>query len=350
MPSPEAPRSGEGAIAAQFGMDGAMAERSIRFTLTVMAPIALTMITGPQSWLLYAIVAAIVAFAGDAGGPPLARLGWMATGPAALALGLVLGSLAIGHAPFVIILSMTAGLLYGLVETAHPHLLLATRFFAFGIVLAGLVSPAIAIDYWAIAAMLLFAWALSLALDLGDRKLRPLNVPGWAEVMPSIERAVPNRWLFAASVALAIGLALVITELTGSVRPSWACLTILMVLRSEITSSVRLAIERVVGTFGGVLVAVLIGHYAEHRTLVIAMGIAAFVRWPAQQVHNALGVFCLTVFVLLMIELSTTDHAMASILLKERLTDTLIGAIAAGIGVGFYDLARSLIDKRRSKA
>lgn len=341
MTFPKAPRTGEGAIAPRLRIDGALAERSTRFALTVMAPIGISIVVGPQSWLLYAVVSAIVSFAGDAGGRPLARLCWMSTGPAALALGLALGSAALGNAPFVIALSMTAGLLYGIVETGHPHLLLTTRFFAFGIVLAGLVSIAVPIDYLAIAGMLLLAWLISLTLDLTDGKLRGLSVPAWATIVPGVQLRASDRWLFGLSVALAIGIALAATAYMGSLRPSWACLTILMVLRSEITSSVRLAIERVIGTLGGVITASLLAGMLNHRGLIIAMAVMAFVRWPAQQVHNALGVFCLTAFVLLMIEIATPDHTTATLLLHERLTDTFIGAAAAGIGVLVYHLLRS---------
>lgn len=325
----------------RLGFDHETMERSIRFTLTVMAPIVVTLATGPKNWVVYAMVSAIVAFAGDAGGPPLARLGWMTTGPLALSIGLALGALATGHLVFVFALSMLAGLAYGLVETAHPHLLLATRFFAFGVVLAGLVSPPVPVDFLAILVMLGISWLISLASDLHDRQWHPLSVPPAASIGLSLKGPAGPRVAFAIAVMLSIGAALLAAQMLGSLRPSWTCLTVVLVMRSEVISSFRLAVERVVGTLGGVVTAVLIADLGNHRLTLIAMALAAFVRWPAQQFHNALGVFCLTLFVLLMVEIVSPDSRTTALLLHERLTDTIIGALAAGLGlVAFNRLQR----------
>lgn len=313
-------------------------KRSIRFTVMVMAPIVVTLFTGPETWLVYAMVSAIVAFAGDAGGPRLQRFGWMATGPLALAAGLALGAASTGHLPAVFALSMGAGLAYGLVETAHPHLLLATRFFAFGIVLAGLVSAPTPVDFLAIAIMLVFSWLISLASDLADGRQTALSVPPAASIGLSLRGALGPRIAFAIAVSLSIGAALTAAVLVGSLRPSWTCLTVLLVMRSEVLGSLRLAGARVLGTLGGVVAAVGIAHVGSHRVTLLAMALAAFVRWPAEQFHNALGVFCLTLFVLLMVELVTPDSHTANLLLHERLTDTVIGAIAAAVGLAAFKL------------
>lgn len=339
--SPAPPvRHGEGGTLPLKRIDRELVERSIRFTLTVMAPIVLTHFVGIESWLVFAMVAAIVSFAGDAGGPPLPRLGWMAAGPAALSLGLLLGSASLSEPGFVTVLSMLAGLAYGLVEAGHPHLLLAARFFAFGIALAGLVAAPHPVDYLAIAAMLVFAWLVSLAFDLPRRPWRQLSVSAVDTLLPGIRGLSSDRWAFGIAVALTIGGALAATDWTAASRPSWAVLTILMVMRSEVASSLQLAAERVVGTLGGVLVAALVAHWSSHRMMLAVMALAAFVRWPAQQVNNALGVFCLTIFVLLLIELVTPDGRAAQLLLQERFFDTVIGAVAAGIGLLAFRLIR----------
>ncbi len=330
-------RTALGRALSSSGFDRSMIERSIRFTLTVMAPIVVTLFTGPENWLVYAMVSAIVSFAGDAGGPPLARLGWMATGPIALAAGLLLGAAATGHLAAVFVLSMGAGLAYGLVETAHPHLLLATRFFAFGIVLAGLVTAPVPVDFVAIVVMLILSWLISLAGDLHLGRWLPLSVPPAASIGLSLKGSRGPRLAFALAVMLSIGAALGTAVLLGSLRPSWTCLTVVLVMRSEVVSSLHLAAERVIGTLGGVVVAVAVTTIGDHRVILVTMAIAAFVRWPAQQFHNALGVFCLTLFVLLMVELVVPDPHTAMLLLHERLTDTVIGAVAASIGLAAFN-------------
>ncbi len=343
MPGKQPIRAALTTAATKAGFDRSMTERSLRFTLTVMTPIVVTLFTGPENWLVYAMVSAIVAFAGDAGGRPLPRFAWMATGPLALSIGLMLGAAATGHLGAVFALSMGAGLAYGLVETAHPHLLLATRFFVFGIVLAGLVSAPVPVDYVAILVMLVFSWLVSLASDLQDGRWQPLTVPPAASIGISLKGSRGPRIAFALAVMLSIGAALSVSVLLGSLRPSWACLTVVLVMRSEVVSSLQLAVERVVGTLGGVIVAVAVANVGNHRMILIVMAIAAFVRWPAQQFHNALGVFCLTLFVLLMVELVAPDAHTAMLLLHERLTDTVIGAIAAAIGLAAFNLLQRRI-------
>jgi len=338
----EVPRRGEGGTRPFVALDRTLVARSVRFTLTVMTPIVVAHFVGAQSWLVFAMVSAIVAFAGDAAGEPLPRLGWMATGPAALALGLALGTLSLGHPLHVIALSMAAGFAYGLVESGHPHLLLAARFFAFGIVLAGLVLAPGPFDYLAIAIMLVFAWLVSLAFELPGRHWPPLTVPPFARVLPGVALRSRERWAFATTVAIAIGCTLATTGWTNATHPSWACLAILMVMRSEVTSSIRLGIERVVGTFAGVLVAALVAQAGSESLMLLVMLVAAFVRWPAQQVNNALGVFCLTVFVLMLIEIVTPDGHQAAQLLRERFYDTLIGAVAAGFGLLIFPVIRRI--------
>ena len=339
MTPPARERSGEGATAPLQRFDGELLARSLRFTLTVMAPVAAMLVTGPSPWLVFAMVAGIVAFAGDAGGMPLVRFGWMATGPLALCAGLLLGSLSLAHPLLVALFTMAAGFLYGMVETAHPHLLLATRFLAFGIVLAGLVVPPTAVDYAAIAVMLAFSWAVSLGFD-AIRGRRTLSVPPAASLLPGVEGRMSERVAFGLAVAFAIGGALAISGEAGATHPSWACLTILMVMRSEIASSLRLSAERVVGTLGGVLVAAFIAHFGSEALMIAVMGVAAFIRWPAEQVHSTLGVFCLTLFVLLLVEIVTPDSRQAALLLQERFTDTLIGAVAAAGGLLLFPALR----------
>ena len=51
--------------------------RSIRFAITVTAPIALNLVLGPQPWLVYALVTAIACYSVDNGGPAGLRLAWM---------------------------------------------------------------------------------------------------------------------------------------------------------------------------------------------------------------------------------------------------------------------------------
>ncbi|MBP6562987.1 MAG: hypothetical protein KA214_05890, partial [Neisseriaceae bacterium] len=68
-------------------------QRTLRFVLTVGAPLLAAYHYGMGGWVLYLIFGALLGFVGDAGGPPLLRLRFMAVGPGSLLVGALLGSL-----------------------------------------------------------------------------------------------------------------------------------------------------------------------------------------------------------------------------------------------------------------
>ena len=67
--------------------------RAGRFTVTVMIPVAVGLIKGIDTWLVFAVLGAILSFVGDEGGKPLTRLAYMAAGPLSLLAGAALGAL-----------------------------------------------------------------------------------------------------------------------------------------------------------------------------------------------------------------------------------------------------------------
>src|SRR3954465_15576495 len=80
------------AAAAALSTDSLTA-RSIRFAVTVTAPIALNLILGPQPWLVYALVTAIASYSVDNGGSAGLRLAWMGAVAVGILAGAEIGSL-----------------------------------------------------------------------------------------------------------------------------------------------------------------------------------------------------------------------------------------------------------------
>src|ERR1051325_6974995 len=92
--------------------------RSIRFAITVVAPIGLNLFLGPQPWLVYALVTAIAAHGVDNGG--------------------------------------SAGVVYALSESGHQATLTLARFFSFGLAIGALYMRIVPLDVAVVFGFVLF--------------------------------------------------------------------------------------------------------------------------------------------------------------------------------------------------
>src|SRR5436853_2523248 len=90
--------------------------RSIRFAVTVTAPIALNLVLGPQPWLVYALIASIAAYSMDNGGRPMVRLLWIGSIGVTILLGAALGSLVTDNRALTILAFAFGGVVYALSE------------------------------------------------------------------------------------------------------------------------------------------------------------------------------------------------------------------------------------------
>lgn len=305
--------------------------RALRFTVTVILPVAIGLYRGIEPWLVFATLGAIVSFVGDEGGKPVERLCLMAIGPLAMLIGAGIGTSIAGNFELLLPIAILAGILYGLVETTHPHLLLATRFFGYGLVLSGAVAPVTGQDAGAILAALLDAWIISILWDLvRSGRLRPRLAAPLGPVIRAILHGQAGKWSFALATGMVVGSAFVVCIWLGIGHPYWTTLTILVVLRSEMEGSVALINHRISGTLLGVFVAGLIITFLPERTaILICLVIAAGLRWPAYQIGTAFGVGCLTAFALLLGELLAPTPEAAIHNLQERLLATFIGCCFA---------------------
>lgn len=299
--------------------------RAARFTVTVMIPVAVGLIKGIDTWLVFAVLGAILSFVGDEGGKPLTRLACMAAGPLSLLAGAALGTFITGEHGTLLAVAILVGIAYGLVESAHPHLLIATRFFGYGLVLAAAVKPAAALDALAACSALLEAWLISLAWDFLHGGLRPL-LAAPIPALTAIVRGANGKWIFAVSTGISVALAFIVGKWLGPGHPYWTTLTILVVLRSEMQDSVDMITHRITGTLLGVLiVGLIVTHLPGKVPMLLGLVFAAALRWPAFRLHTSLGVTCLTIFVLLLGELLAATQAEAVHALKDRLLATFIG-------------------------
>jgi hypothetical protein len=313
------------ATAAVPPTDGLTA-RSIRFAITVVAPIGLNLILGPQPWLVYALVTAIAAYGVDNGGGPGLRLAWMGAVGIAILLGAGIGSLASASHALTIAAFAFGGVVYALSESGHQATLTLARFFCFGLAIGALYMRIVPLDVAVVLGFVLFTWVVSVGFDLAAGKWRPAELPALRGILRAMHGRLLERWTFALVLALAVPATFLISNATGQQKPYWAMLALVLVLRVDFHSSRKLMIERFLGTVLGVAFAALYAAFLPgHVPLMIGLVLAALARWPAQQRHGALGVGAITAFVMLMIELVAASQGQALGLFEARVIDTAIG-------------------------
>ena len=317
-----------------------LAARSIRFAITVTAPIALNLVLGPQPWLVYALVTCIAAYSVDNGGSAWLRLAWMGSVGFGILAGAGIGSLAASSQALTIAVFAFGGVVYALSESGHQATLTLARFFCFGIAIGALYMKITLLETGVVLAFVLFAWAVSAGWDLVSGRWRPAELPALVEIFKAMHARLLERWTFAVVLAVAVPVTFLLSTAAGQQKPYWAMLALVLVLRVDFHSSRQLMVERFVGTVLGVAIAALYAAFLpEHIALMIGLVLAALARWPAQQRHGALGVGAITAFVMLMIELVSNSQGQALTLFAARIIDTAIGC---GVALGALFLERGL--------
>jgi hypothetical protein len=300
--------------------------RSIRFAITVLAPIGLNLMLGPQPWLVYALVTAIACYGVDNGGGPGLRLAWMSAVGGGILAGAGIGSLVAASHSLTIAAFAFGGVVYALSESGHQATLTLSRFFSFGLAIGALYMRIVPLDVAVVLGFVLFTWAVSVGWDLIAGKWRPAELPALREIFRAMHGRLLERWTFAVVLAIAVPATFLISNATGQQKPYWAMLALVLVLRVDFHSSRKLMIERFLGTVLGVAFAALYAAFLPgHIPLMIGLVLAALARWPAQQRHGALGVGAITAFVMLMIELISSSQGQALSLFEARVVDTAIG-------------------------
>ena len=152
--------------------------------------------------------------------------------------------------------------------------------------------------------------------------------------------------MFAAAVAIAVPLAFLTSVALGLHRPYRALIAVVLVLRADALDSRTQMFQLLGGTLLGVLAAIAFGYaMPSHFALLIAMAVAALIRWPAQQLHGAQGTAALTAFIMLLLELVAGGISPAAHDILERLIDVSVGCVFALLALaldrlGQYALAR----------
>ena len=174
--------------------------RSIRFAITVTAPIALNLFLGPQPWLVYALIASIAAYSMDNGGGPRVRLLWICSIGVAILLGAGLGSLVYDNRALTILAFAFGGMVYALSESGHQATITLSRFFCFGLAIGALYAQIRALDVVVVFGFAGFAWLVSVGWDFAVGTMRPASLPDLSEIVVAMHARLVDRWTFAIAV------------------------------------------------------------------------------------------------------------------------------------------------------
>jgi uncharacterized membrane protein YccC len=143
----------------------------------------------------------------------------------------------------------------------------------------------------------------------------------------------PLGW-FAVLRGGAVGIAVPLGAWLFPDHPVWAALTVLLVLRPAVGETVRVGVQRTLGTIAGVLLAegmIILGDGSD-VVLLAALLAAAFAMTALQSVNYAVFVLLLTAVLVLTQELlGLSAQATAS----DRLLATILGALIAFGGIAF---------------
>lgn len=335
------PRPGPGSAA--FWQGNALGARSVRFTLTVMAPFAAVPLLGEGLWIAYALLTAILGFMMDVGGPARVRLAAMTIAGLVILAGTAIGTATAGSDAALALALAGAGVIYALVESLHPSAAFAARFLCISLVIGSLYIPIAPRDIAVVAGFVLFGWGLSVLWDRVTGVWRPRTGPTLGQVVAHIRASRCGRLLFAAVVAATIATAFLVSEVLSLHRSHWTLLAIVVALKADPVQSRAMIRDFLSGTLLGVVVALGYGAvFHSPMALVIGMTLAALARWPAQQIHTVLGVAAITAFALLILELvailtRTPTHAPF-----ERAIDVAVGSAFALLALHLNLLAQRL--------
>lgn len=328
--------------------------RAVRFAATVLGPIGLALTLGVGTWMIFALVTAILCFSLDVGGRLAPRLGWMAGAGLVVLVGAGAGTLVSGLYLPTTLGFAAAGVLYALVEALDATAAAASRFLCFTFAIGAHYIHLDGAGALAALATVAYGFAVSALWDVAVGGPRPSLAPSPAGIARRLRDTAGERWRFAAAVGIVVPLASLASVGLGVAKPYWTLIAVVLVLRHDVPSSWRTMMEVMLGCVAGAAVALAVSAVVggSHWGLMAGMMVAALIRWPAHEIHGILGNAALTMFVLLLLEVIAGSAGVATRDVEERVLDFSLGCgfalLALGLDALFDAVHRRLSAARRA--
>jgi hypothetical protein len=317
-----------GIISSQYPIDPVQLRRGMLFLVNIGVPVLVGVIRGePQAALLGAVVGMLLAFA-DNDGALSSRLRLLVIDAGAIAAGGVLGYLSRNSAAILWPVFVAMTLSVGMAARAGREPLIAGRHGA----MAFTVVAAIPVFDWH------QIWYLigTLALNAASRSVDHL-ICGHLPRLPVVPLQMPSGrggWFrFALAFAGAATAALWIGGTLDPVHTIWVVTTTLVVMQPDARASYIRIVERIAGTFAGVVAAWAIT-VAFHSAAVICVAILVVAPLIPHHVTQRywLHTGLIALMVLLAYDLTELNSQGIAGLLIERVKDILLGCALALVG------------------
>jgi hypothetical protein len=322
--------------------------RTIRFTLTVTAPLVAGLVVGDGTWIAYGVLTGILAFTIDTGGSVLERVATHLAAGAVILAGAGLGTLAGGSTVTVTAALVLVGMLYALTEQTHPSIALAGRFLCITLPIGALYVPVAPADVAAVAWTVAYSFAISVIWDAAVGVWRPSTGPRLTAVAERLRATGPEIVVFAIVVGAAVAADFLTALNIGVEKAHWALFALVLVVRSDETTGRQLAWHLLIGTPIGAFIALFYSELVPTQFgLAVGMTVAALLRWPAQAIHGCLGFAALTAFIILLIDLIALDTGVDGNPPFERIIDITLGCAFAVAALSVNHAAQRMLRRWR---
>lgn len=309
-------------------INSAQIRRGALFLINIGAPVVVGVLRRePNAALLGAVVGMLLAFADNDKALP-GRLRLLVFDASAIALGGVLGWLCRDSAVALWAVFVAITLSVGMAARGGREPLLAGRHCAMAFTVAAAVPGFPVYQFWYLLGVF--------GLNAASRAIDHL-VTGPLPLQPSVPLQMPaaSGWglRFALAFSGAAVAAMWIGKTLDPVHTIWVVVTTLVVMQADARASYRRIVERVAGTFAGVIAARLITmlfHSAAVICVVILI-VAPFIPHHLARrywLHTAL----IALMVMLAYDLTLLGSHAITNLLTERLEDVLLGCAIALVG------------------
>ncbi len=314
-------------------IDTTLIRRGVLFFAAIGTPVVVAVLRGePQAAQLGAVLGLTLAFADNEKDLPR-RLGLLVVDGVAIGLGAVAGFMVRGSAFLLWPLFVAIAFATGLSARRGRETLIVVRHLAMAFAVGGTILAFDPSDIWYALGVLAVN---AIARTLDSWFFGPLSL---VAVAPMQRPSGSGGWLrFACAYAAASTMGMWIGGSLDPTHRSWIVITTLVVMLPDANASYRRIVERITGTFAGVVAAWAIT-VATHSPVVLSLAILLIAPFIPHHVgarywlHTAL----IATVVLLaydLTELSTqgvNTEAMGD-LLMERMKDILLGCAMALVG------------------
>jgi hypothetical protein len=306
----------------------------VRFAVACGVPPMIGVAAGQPPAGVFAAIGALFPLLSDIGGKLRERMILMLATSGCMTGGAILGAVVAGEIWLTLGLIAAGAFATARVADLHQPLEVVCRFATVGMVIgsgAGIHDPGAAAAFLSGG---LFACVVVLAGYLLRRARDAPPLPTWSQ---GVRLALSGQSVGGLRYTLCYVAVTVVacsaTQALGLPRGFWVTVTVLFVMRPDGRASIRLVLQRFLGTVGGIAVAALVVEVGHNPWVLITwVAVLGFCAPNGIKRNYALGVGLLTAMTMVLLDLALLSQGGDRQLLWVRLVDTGLGCALAFCG------------------